>query len=48
MKLDAAMKKISEKSNPEALKNNAKWQALVEMRKSLLKLLPNAKQNLKH
>merc|ERR1711909_72750 len=25
MKLDAAMKKISEKSNPEALKNNAKW-----------------------
>jgi len=43
MKLDAAMKKISEKSNPEALKNNAKWQALVEMRKSLLKLLPNAK-----
>jgi len=44
MKLDAAMKKISEKSNPEALKNNAKWQALVEMRKSLLKLLPNAKQ----
>jgi len=43
MKLDAAMKKISEKSDPEALKNNAKWQALVEMRKSLLKLLPSAK-----
>ena len=44
MKLDAAMKKISEKSNQETLQNNPKWKALVEMRKSLMQLIPNEGQ----
>ena len=44
MKLDAAMKKISEKSNHEALQNNPKWKALVEMRKSLAQLIPDGGQ----
>jgi hypothetical protein len=44
MKLDAAMKKISDKTNQEALQNNPKWKALVEMRKSLMQLIPNEGQ----
>ena len=43
MKLDSAMQKISEKSNQDALKLNPKWKALVEMRKSLMQLIPDGK-----
>jgi hypothetical protein len=41
LKLDAAMKKISQQSAPEALAKNPKWNTLVELRQSLSKLLPS-------
>ena len=41
LKLDAAMKKISEENNEEALKHNPKWKALVALRNYLSKLIPN-------
>jgi hypothetical protein len=44
MKLDAAMKKLTERGNQAALENNPKWKALVEIRKSLMQLIPS-KQN---
>jgi hypothetical protein len=40
LKLDAAMKKISQQSTPENLAKNPKWNTLVELRQSLSKLLP--------
>lgn len=46
MKLDAAMKKISEQSSAENLAKNPKWNTLVELRQSLSKLLPVEHQNL--
>lgn len=40
MKLDTAMKKISQQSTAENLAKNPKWNTLVELRQSLSKLLP--------
>ena len=37
MGLDAMMKKISDKSDPDALQNNPKWNALIKMRDMLTK-----------
>ena len=45
MKLDAAMKKISQQSTPENLAKNPKWNTLVELRQSLSKLLPADQAN---
>ena len=36
------MKKIAAGHKKEKLKNNPKWQALVEIRNSLMKLIPNS------
>ena len=40
MGLDAMMKKISDKSDPDALQNNPKWNALIKMRDMLTKYVP--------
>jgi hypothetical protein len=40
MILDAAMKKLSQRGNQAALKNNPKWKALLDIRKSLMQLIP--------
>ena len=45
MKLDAAMKKIAEKANQADLNNNPKWKALVDIRESLMQLIPNAQKS---
>ena len=40
MRLEAMMKKISDKSDPDTLKNNPKWNALIKMRDMLTKYVP--------
>lgn len=45
LKLDAAMRKISETTSQENLSKNPKWNTLVELRQSLTKLLPNEHQS---
>ena len=45
MRLEAMMKKISDKSDPDTLQNNPKWNALIKMRDMLTKYVPRM-QNL--
>ena len=40
MRLEAMMKKISDKSDPDTLQNNPKWNALIKMRDMLTKYVP--------
>jgi hypothetical protein len=46
LKLDAAMKKISQQSTAENLAKNPKWNTLVDLRQSLSKLLPAEHTNI--
>ena len=40
IRLEAMMRKISDKSDPDTLHNNPKWNALIKMRDMMTKYVP--------